>query len=248
MEDYTIHVECYWRDITCVFLKGASGDLHRVSVYPEGFSLHQAVQAGRNRFVVSSHHDNVEGELEVWNLGTATRHTWQLPKSSKTGDTFLWKGDIVFSPDNRYAALCGGERFRQSSIYVVDLDELKLTIMRPNGWTDWDIRMVSIDNNQQFVVSDNGYPTINQWHVDLKNGSVVHKQANKPKRNLRIEEWGAPSSAEASAMFNSMPVKLQEHELPYEIYWMDKLEQCIGEPSRLTARLFEWVRNKFWGK
>ena len=181
----------------------------------------------------------VEGELEIWDLGTATCHIWRLPENRKWRDVFHWKGDIVFSPDHRYAALCGSERFHLSWVFVIDLDELKLTILLPNAWADWDLRMQSIDNDQQFVVSNDDYPTVTHWRVDLKSGSVVHKQVKKQKEDPKILEWDAPSSSEASSMSNSMPVQLRQIELPHEIYMMDKSEQGVGQTSGLTARLVE---------
>lgn len=248
MEEYAIHTTSYWRDVTCVFLEGNSGDLFLARTYPEGFSLHRAIAAGRNRFIVSSDYGNVEGELEVWDLENARNHIWQRPQSPKSRDMFLWRGDIVLSPDNRYAALCGGERFRKSSVFVIDLAEHKLTELQPNGWTGWDLRMQSIDNNRRLVVSDDGYPTVNQWQVDLKEGVVVHKEVEKQKREPSSAEWEAPLSKDASRMVTTMPVKLQQQNMPHELYMIDKKDQDVGRIRRVTARLVEITRDKISGQ
>lgn len=239
MEDHAIHTASYWPGVTCVFLESDSGKRFLARSYPEGFSLHKAIATGPNCFIVSSSGGSVDGELEIWDLKNTRQYVWQRPRSPNSKEMFLWRGEIVLSADNRYAALCGGERFRNASIFVIDLVACTLTELRPNGWTGWDLRMQSVESDRQFVVSDESHQTVTQFHVDLENGCVSQKEVERQTTKPIDPDWDAPPSEEASRMAPMMPVQLEQHRMPHAFYVIDQMYQYVGRTRRVTTRLVD---------
>lgn len=217
MEDHTVLSAGYWRDIHCVFLKGEGGDLHLVRVYDEGMQFCGAIKAGRNRFVIASGFFDVAGELEIWDLDAGTAHHWSFPGGEKAASRFLWKGEIVVSACNRYAALCGGQSFRPQSVFLIDLEAPKLRQLQSVSWGQDALDMKSVDSLDAFEILARDHPRASMHRYDLSSEhaaifDVDPKQWPKPPRT----DWGAPTSSDASKMLCSMPVPLIKHALPYE--------------------------------